>query len=233
MGEANRRRRAPQAEAEAEAEEAEAFEHIAALIDTVPPYLSVCTFKALVAYQVTRSLGLDDVFVGIGGLLARVGPDPIRDVIRYCDAQNMGAIDESGELFFHCWLRYRDAIFDATVGDWRSLDATAIEQRRGEVALPPIQWQVKWPNYWLRRASEVEMPWRPEGRPAFGRVWYCPPRPGEADRIKSHVRELHERVGPTIATILNKSLCSAAAGLGVPHEDDNTVYPLKFAVQTV
>jgi hypothetical protein len=150
MGEANRRRRADQTPQE------EVFENIAAVVDTLPPSLSDCTFKALVAYQAARSFGLDDVSIGIGGLLARVGPDPVRDVITWCDSQNMGAINDSGALFLHCWLRYRDTIFDATVGDWRSVDATAAEERLGAVSLPPIQWTVTFPTYWLKRTSEVE-----------------------------------------------------------------------------
>jgi hypothetical protein len=227
MGEANRRRRADQTPQE------EVFENIAAVVDTLPPSLSDCTFKALVAYQAARSFGLDDVSIGIGGLLARVGPDPVRDVITWCDSQNMGAINDSGALFLHCWLRYRDTIFDATVGDWRSVDATAAEERLGAVSLPPIQWTVTFPTYWLKRTSEVETPWRPEGRPAMGRVWYCPPRPGEADRIKSHLQELHELAGLKITTTLNKLSRDAAAELGLPHEGDNAVYPLKFSVRTV
>jgi hypothetical protein len=66
----------------------------------------------------------------------------------------------------------------------------------------------------------------------LGRVWYCPPRPGETDRIKSHLQELHELAGLQITTTLNKLSRDAAAELELPHEDDNAVYPLKFSVRT-
>jgi hypothetical protein len=222
MGESNRRQ---------QEEIRELFALVAAVVSTLPDSLRGCTFQALVAYQAARRFDLD-VSIGIGGLLARVGPDPIRDVITLCDSQNMGAFGDDGVLFGHCWLRYRDSIFDATVGDWRSLDAPAAEQRLGAVVLPPIQWRVEWPNYWLRRASEVETPWRPEGRPAWGCVWYCPLRPGDVDGIKHHLQELHELAGLKIASTLDNLFREEAADSGSPYEGNVAAYPLRFSAQT-
>ena len=86
------------------------FRLIAAIVSTLPDSLRGCTFQALVAYQAARRFDLD-VSIGVGGVLARVGPDPIRDVITLCDSQNMGSIGDDGTLFAHCWVRYRDSHF--------------------------------------------------------------------------------------------------------------------------
>jgi hypothetical protein len=161
-----------------------------------------CIFKTLAAYQ-AACMGGADVRIGFGGLVARVGPDERRDVVAFCGPRNMGAIHgPSGYAAFHCWLRYTDQnrewIFDASLSEWPSLDAVRTEREVFGAALPPIQWTVTLPRYWLKPAAELELTWRMDGTPKLGKAWYGP-FSGDADVVMQRIRTVHEDVGPQIA----------------------------------
>jgi hypothetical protein len=193
-----------------------------------------CIFHALAAYQAARAAGVD-VSIGFGGMVARVGPDARRDVVAFCGPHNMGVVFPGDHAGFHCWLRYRDWIFDSSVGEWSRLDSAETERIEQEVfgqALPPTRWTVSFPNYWFKPASELELAWRPEGTPELGAAWYGPFL-GDPDAIMWRVRQVHEDAGQEIANGLAKIFNAYCEQHDIPRQHGDRVYPLKFRAVSV
>jgi hypothetical protein len=218
---------------------ADFFKGIALQLDRLefhglPGIGGTCIFKTLAAYQAARMGGVD-VTIGFGGLIARVGPDPYRDVIAFCGPRHMGCIAPNGHTAFHCWLRYRDQeewIFDASVGEWSTLDAVRIEQEAFGTALPPPQWTIALPDHWLKPAAELELSWRMEGTPPLGEAWYGPFY-GDADIVMQRIRDVHEDVGQQIAAGLARICNAFAERHGYPNRFNGHIYPLRFWAMTV
>jgi hypothetical protein len=190
-----------------------------------------CIFRTLAAYQAAAASNVD-VTIGFGGLLARVGPDPQRDVVAFCGPHNMGFILPNGHAAFHCWLRYQDWIFDASLDEWPHLDSVGTELVTFGEALPPIQWTTTLPHYWLKPAAEVELAWRPQGTPAIGEAWYGPFH-GDGEIIMQRIRSVHADVGRQIASGL-AHICNAFCEQhGYPNRFDGRVCPLRFRALTV
>jgi hypothetical protein len=191
-----------------------------------------CIFKTLAGYQATRMGGVD-VSIGFGGLVARVGPDERRDVVAFCGPHNMGVIHRpTGHAAFHCWLRYQDWIFDASLSEWPTLDAVRSEQETFGTTLPPVQWTIMLPRYWLKPAAELELAWRADGTPELGKAWYGPFF-GDGDVIMQRIRDAHEDVGQQIAAGLARICNAFCEQHGYPNRFNGQVYPLKFWAMTM
>jgi hypothetical protein len=175
-----------------------------------------------------RACGVEAA-IGFGSLVCRIGPDERRDVVAFCGPHNMGLILPNGQAGFHCWLRYPDWIFDPCVGDWRGLDPVAMEQMTFGQSLDAPVWTVELPNYWLKRSAEVEAVWRPVGTPGLGEAWYAPFF-GDPDVMRRRVRDVHEDIGPEVASAIE--MLAVMAGFDRP-SGEPTVYPLKFRSRVV
>jgi hypothetical protein len=189
----------------------------------------LCVFKTLAAYQAIRASSID-ASISIGGLLARVGPDPWRDVVAFCGPRNMGFIFPNGTAAFHSWVRYGKWIFDPSVGEWRNLDSVAAERAAFDdptKVLDPPQWTIELPQWWLKSGDEVELAWRPEGTPELGEAWYAPFY-GDVEIIMNRMRAVHEDVGKQIAGALAGIYNDYCERNGLDSSHDDTVYPLKF-----
>jgi hypothetical protein len=159
-----------------------------------------CVRRTLIAYQATRASGID-AEIGVGGLLVRIGPDPMRDMVAFCNINNAGGMRPTGMAGFHCWLRCGDWIFDPNVGDWKRLDPVATEAAVGmPTTLGDAQWAIDLPRYWLKCACEVEAPWELRGTPELGRAWYTHlfgPREHVAE-MAARICRTHEDIGVEI-----------------------------------
>jgi hypothetical protein len=190
-----------------------------------------CMIRTLAAYQAVRVSNVQ-ARIGIGGLIARVGPDPWRDVVAFCGPGNVGGMEpHSGVPVFHCWLCYENWIFDPSVGEWRDLDPVACELAAFGKALPVVQWDITLPSYWLKPTAEVEGAWRPHGAPELGKAWYGPFCGNPAALIKAFAathRECGQQIADTIAR--NWNAYAESHSFDVTPQDD-TVYPLQFRIR--
>ena len=103
-----------------------------------------CMLRALIGSYVLLEVGIraDQHF---GALLYRVGPDPERDVLRFCAANNVGIYTTDGPSAFHSWLYADDYVVDFSVGDWpamtrREVDRPCAEGLQWTIAQPPAYW---------------------------------------------------------------------------------------------
>jgi hypothetical protein len=192
-----------------------------------------CVVHALAAYQCIRANSID-CSIGIGSLLCRIGPDERRDVVAFCGPDNMGTILPNGDVAFHCWVRYRDWVFDSSVGSWKSIDAVACELLASvQVPLLPPRWTIELPGYWLKAADEVELAWRPRGTPELGKAWYGPFF-GDHEEVIQRIKMMHEDVGATIAKGLSAIFNDYCQRKGIARRHDpDRIYPLKFRTMTL
>jgi hypothetical protein len=191
-----------------------------------------CIFHALAAYQAIRANGVNAA-IGIGSLLARVGPHPGRDVVCFSNGRHMGEILPDGSAVFHCWVRHHDWIFDSSLRDWQRIVREGDEvMLPGMTPLPPVQWAVELPRYWFKHSRELEMQWRPTGTPELGQAWYGPWF-GDPEEIMRRIRMAHEDAGPQIANGLALIFNDYCARKGIPRQHDDRIFPLKFEALAV
>jgi hypothetical protein len=181
-----------------------------------------CVFRTLAAYQAIHACGVD-VFFGFGSLVARIGPDEERDVVAFCGPHNAGCVLPNGYAAFHCWIKYQDWIFDPSLSEWKNLNTPATELAAFGYMLPPPQWTIDLPRYWLKPAAELELPWQSTGTPALGQAWYGP-FCGDPEIITQRIRRAHSEFGPHIVS----ALATACDQQGAPRFDGDPLYPLKF-----
>jgi hypothetical protein len=124
-----------------------------------------CYLRAAIGYKVLRNLGFQPQ-VGLGGVLFRAGPDPLRDVIAFCGPGNRGQMHQ-GVFLGHVWLRLDGEAIDFSCGDWPRLYTPHKTD-----ALGPVQWQCRPPS--LIWAWEDAFDWKPDGTPELGKIWFCP-----------------------------------------------------------
>ena len=129
-----------------------------------------CMPRALIGSYVLLEVGIraDQHF---GALLYRVGPDPERDVLRFCAANNVGIYTTDGPSAFHSWLYADDYVVDFSVGDWPAMTRRDVDRPRAE----GLQWTIAQPPaYWVKRGDKVIREWQPQGVPDIGKAWYGP-----------------------------------------------------------
>ena len=82
-----------------------------------------CFFRTAIGHMTPHMLGIPAA-LAIGGLIARTGPDPQRDVVAFCAEGDLGGRYSEGpvpRLLEHYWLQVGTDLVDFSVGDWRGL----------------------------------------------------------------------------------------------------------------
>jgi len=127
-----------------------------------------CAFRALIGKVALGHLGVD-ARIEMGSALYRAGPDPVLDTVGFCGAGNRATIPNG----YHMWLEVGGDIVDFSCGDWYVQNVVVPENDllTGQFARP-IQWDIKPPSYVWRPARELTNPWRPDGEPELGIMWY-------------------------------------------------------------
>jgi hypothetical protein len=75
-----------------------------------------CMFRAFTGGMALQAAGIEADRV-VGGMLYRVGPDPMRDVVAFWGPGNFGCIRDR-RCFGRSWLRVGDDLVAFSVGDW-------------------------------------------------------------------------------------------------------------------
>ncbi len=107
--------------------------------------------RSLIGSYVLFDLGIraDQHF---GGLLYRVGPDPKRDVLRFCAPNNVGIYTTGGACAFHSWLDADGYVIDFSVGDWPAMTPRSKDRPCAD----GLQWTIEQPpSYWVKSADKV------------------------------------------------------------------------------
>jgi hypothetical protein len=167
-----------------------------------------CMLRSLIGSYVLFDLGIpaDQHF---GALLYRVGPDPHRDVLRFCASNNIGIYTTDGPCAFHSWLHADGYVIDFSVGDWPAMTRRSIDRPCPE----DLQWTVDpAPAFWVKRAKKVIGEWRPDGVPDIGKVWYGPMvEPQGKGTIVTALHKQFEHLRDLIPAVVGK-----ARTLGLP-----------------
>jgi hypothetical protein len=130
-----------------------------------------CMIRALVGCYVLLKFGIT-AQQHFGALLYRVGPDPERDVLRFCAPNNVGIYTTNGPCAFHSWLYADGYVIDFSLGDWLPMTRRKDKDRP---CAERLQWTIEQPpSYWVKRGNKVFGDWKPQGTPDIGKVWYGP-----------------------------------------------------------
>lgn len=130
-----------------------------------------CGFRSLIGSYVLLTLGIRAQLYS-GGLIYRVGPDPKRDVIKFCAPEHIGNLGVytavEGPCAYHSWLFADGYNIDFSVGNWPAMTRRAEDRPCPE----GLQWTVDpAPSYWVKRADKE---WKLHGVPDIGKAWYGP-----------------------------------------------------------
>ena len=158
-----------------------------------------CMPRALIGSYVLLEVGIraDQHF---GALLYRVGPDPERDVLRFCAPNNVGIYTTNGPCAFHSWLHVDGYVIDFSVGDWPAMTRREVDRPCAE----GLQWTIAQPpSYWVKRADKVIREWQPQGVPDIGKVWYGPLyAPDGEDAVHKALYKSFERLRDLVPMIV-------------------------------
>jgi hypothetical protein len=174
-------------------------------IDWVGAAGGTCFFRMASGHVVLGYLAIPSA-MALGGMVARIGPDPERDVVAFCGEGNLGRKDAGGMLA-HYWLLVGGDLVDFSVGDW-PLVCSEWEVTRTGRALPSPHWTIDLPKYHWAPRSAFDWDAAVDGfTPELGRVWYTgfagDPPPWNAmlediapllRQIRHHVREQVEKL---------------------------------------
>ena len=127
-----------------------------------------CMFRAFTGGMALQAAGIEADRV-VGGMLYRVGPDPMRDVVAFYSPGNFGCIRD-GRFLGHSWLRVGDDLVDFSVGDWRKeneLLGTAHRRRAGRAAT----WTIEPPDYFWAPWADFMPPVPAVIAGKIGKIW--------------------------------------------------------------
>jgi hypothetical protein len=159
-----------------------------------------CLYRALTGQWFLRMLGLSTTLAA-GGMVYRVGPDPLRDVVSYCGPGNAGQYISGEGLLGHIWLQNGPGIYDDVIdfscADWKAGMSMALMIPTGTPLfgmtervpvdnLGEIVWEVDPPSYiWEtgRRLRQIAGQHTPDIGHAFYCGWVGEPPPLDADDI--------------------------------------------------
>jgi hypothetical protein len=128
-----------------------------------------CFFRAEMGRRALTHLGMQPR-VMMGSVTYRVGPHEVFDVVRFSGPGNIALIPG----LYHVWLELEGHIVDFSCGDWHVNERSTAEAVPADYdgELPPITWQIEPPEYVWRPAQELTAPWKPDGVPELGGMWY-------------------------------------------------------------
>jgi hypothetical protein len=131
----------------------------------------MCFHRVALGGAALTHLGMNPRTV-MGSMIFRVGQDEKLDTVAFSGPGNVAVVPG----LFHVWLEVGGDIVDFSCGDWRE-DASLVEalSRRtetSEAGLRPINWEINPSEYIWQPSEELTSPWKPQGTPKLGEMWY-------------------------------------------------------------
>src|SRR5215469_6104353 len=154
----------------------------------------LCAPRAIVGARLLQLLKLPAKIM-LGGMIYRVGPDPVRDTVPFCGPDNQAVNITVNSFLGHYWVESADMVVDFSVGDWRTLDLPDYNLV-GASALPPIEWHLTPPDFWwVPKEAVAQVPG--ERTPPFGKAYYVPWRGLWPTAAKQAIAEFERRLAAT------------------------------------
>lgn len=120
---------------------------IASVITSVAVYPLSCAVQAVITALVLQTIGVENVRLGLGGLIFRCG-ERKEDLVAYSDVDGLGfRCPEDGILYGHCFNLVGDDVVDMSLHDLhhdlthlRLADGAANHPQNFTVSLPAFFW---------------------------------------------------------------------------------------------